>query len=228
MDITDSFNYAVRLERDVEEKTRGIQHMQRSIIAGFASIVEARDGETGSHIKRTSAYVALIAAGLRDAGAYPTLLTGDFITRLSDVAPLHDIGKITIPDSILLKPGKLTPEEFEIIKGHTAAGVRVIEDTMRGVEADGYVNLAVEIAGSHHEKWDGSGYPAGLAGEEIPLAARIMAAADVYDAVRSQRCYKEAAPPEEARMILRQGSGTHFDPAVVDAFFRRIDDIEAV
>lgn len=227
-DITDSYNYSSRLERDVESRTKEIQHIQRTIVASIANIVEARDDSTGLHVKRTSAYVRIVAEKLREMGLHRETLTGEYITRLEDVSPLHDIGKLSISDSILCKPGKLTAEEYEVIKTHTTLGVGIIEKTMRGVETDEYVSMAEDVALYHHERWDGSGYPAGLSGELIPLSARIMAIADVYDAVCSLRCYKPALSKTEARGIIRDGRGSHFDPDVVDAFMRGLAEIERI
>lgn len=226
--ITDAYNYAIKLQKAVEERTNEIAHMQRSIIAGFANIVEARSGETGSHIKRTSRYVCLIAKELKKNPKYNSILTDDYINRLVEVSPLHDIGKISISDTILLKPGKLTKEEYEIIKKHTIYGYTIIEDTLRGIEKDEYVNLAEEVALNHHERWDGKGYPNGLKGENIPLSARIMAIADVYEALISKRCYKEPIDKKESFAIITTKSEGHFDPDVVLAFTKCIEKIESI
>ena len=190
--------------------------------------MEARSGETGKHIVRTGQFVLLLAEQLRQTAAYPDVLTDAYIRRLVDAAPLHDIGKITVPDSILMKPGKLTPEEFDVMKQHAAAGVDIIHKIMDGIESREYVAMAKEVAHYHHEKWNGSGYPCGLSGESIPLSARIMAVADVYDALRSERCYKEAMDKETARNIIFESSGSHFDPKVVEAFRACLDQIEAI
>jgi len=224
VDITDSYNYSQKLEREVQARTRELQHMQRKVVAGFANIVEARDGSTGKHIKNTSNYVSLVANKLQKDGHYLDILTDDYITHLVDAAPLHDIGKISVPDNVLLKPGRLTPEEFEIIKTHTTFGEDIIEKTMRDVESDEYICIAKDIAYCHHEKWDGSGYPRGLKGDDIPLAARIMAVADVYDALISERCYKPPFTTDEACNIIRESSGTHFDPLVAEAFLSSIKE----
>ena len=212
----------------MENRTREITHIQRSVIASFANIVEARDDSTGTHIKRTSAYVRIIAENLRQMGRHTQTLTDEYITTLEDVAPLHDIGKISISDSILCKPGKLTAEEYAVIKTHTTTGADIIEKAMRGVETDEYVSMGMDVTLYHHEKWAGGGYPEGLSGEAIPLSARIMAIADVYDAVCSPRCYKPAISRAEARKIILAGRGTHFDPDVADAFLRGIREIEQV
>lgn len=227
-DVTDRHNYSKRLEAEVDIRTREIQRIQRSIVSSFAGIVEARDNSTGEHIVRMSRYVEILARSLRSLGYYGDELTDSFITGLVDVAPLHDIGKISIPDGILLKPGKLTDEEFAVIKTHTLMGVQVIDQCLSGVERPEYVALAKEVALCHHEKWDGSGYPNGLRGEEIPLSGRIIAVADVYDAVRSERVYKPAINRDEARQIILDGKGSHFAPEVVEAFDHAIREIEAV
>ncbi len=224
-DITISFNYQQQLEHDVEERTQQIENIQREIIGSLASIVEARSFETGEHIVRTREYVELTAKALKKRGLYANILTDSYITLLSEVAPLHDIGKITTPDSVLNKPGKLTAEEYEIIKNHTKEGAIVIEKTMRGVERHEYVEMAIEIALYHHEWYDGSGYPAGLKGKDIPLAARIMALADSYDALISKRVYKPPFTKEQAINIIKEESGTHFDPDVVEAFLSAASEL---
>lgn len=226
-DITTQYRYNAQLEHDVEERTREIVNIQRSAITSFAGIVEARDSSTGMHIKRMSRVVGFVAEALKNNGEYSDLLSDDYIARLMEVAPLHDIGKITIPDAILLKPGRLTEEEFTVIKEHSVKGEQILMECLDGVEHNDYVALACAVARSHHEKWNGGGYPDGLAGKEIPLAARIVAVADVYDAVRSERCYKPSMTNEEAREVIREGKGTHFDPAIVDAFFAALPQIEA-
>ena len=225
-DITDQYRYNIRLEHDIEERTKEIVNIQRSAITSFAGIVEARDSSTGSHIKRISRIVGLIAESLKDSGLYPDLLDDSGITRLMDVAPLHDIGKIAIPDAILMKPGKLTDEEFSTIKEHSVKGEQILRECLDGVEKKDYVDLACCVARYHHEKWNGTGYPDGLSGTSIPLAARIVAVADVYDAVRSKRCYKDALTKEEACQVILDGRGTLFDPSVVDAFLSALPKIE--
>ena len=227
-DITDRYNYSLKLENEVESRTREITRLQRSIVSSFAGIVEARDNSTGEHILRMSRYVDILAHSLRAMGYYREELSDEFIASLVDVAPLHDIGKISIPDSILLKPGKLTEAEFDVIKTHTELGTQVIDQCLSGVERTEYVRLAREVSLCHHEKWDGSGYPHGLKGEEIPLSARIIAVADVYDAVRSERVYKPAMDREEARQIILDGRGSHFAPQVVEAFEAALQEIERV
>lgn len=227
-DVTFGYNYASGLETKVEDKQEEINHIQHSIISSFAGMVEARDGVTGEHIKHTEIYVGIIARALQKKEKYRELLTDKYVAVLVDAASLHDIGKIAMPDSILRKPGRLTAEEFEIIKTHAELGAKIIEDVLAEVEENEYLTVARELAYSHHEHWDGTGYPEGLKGEEIPLGARIMAIADVYDALRSKRSYKEAYPKEEARRIIEENAGTHFDPELVEAFLAHLTEIEAV
>lgn len=192
--------------------------VQRRTIEGMAELVEGRDGSTGGHVKRTATYVGLLARQLKRMGYYSDVLTDEYIASIERYAPLHDVGKIIVSDAILLKPGKYTPEEFDEMKKHTSAGEKIVKNILDGTEEDSDVQLAVEIVGSHHEKWDGSGYPRKLSGETIPLGARIMAVADVYDALVSKRCYKEAFEYEEACRIIENSSGSHFDPKIIEAF----------
>jgi putative two-component system response regulator len=207
------------LEREVARRVRELSAVQDITIYAMATLAETRDNETGNHIRRTQNYVITLATKLAENSKYAVQLPRQDIELLYKSAPLHDIGKIGIPDRILLKPGRLTPEEFEIMKTHAAIGKSSIQAAEQLVGMpDSFLRFAKEIAGSHHEKWDGSGYPEGLAGEAIPLSARLMALADVYDALISKRVYKEAFSHEVARNIIVQGNGTHFDPAVIDAF----------
>jgi len=223
-DITDSYNYQSRLELDVKERTEQIEKIKQEVVGSIASIVEARSIETGIHILRTKEYVEKIAKELKRRGEYADILTDEYIALLTSAAPLHDIGKISVPDYILNKPGKLSDEEFEKMKVHTESGVRVIESSMRGLESDEYVELAEEIALYHHEKWDGSGYPKGLKGEEIPLSARIMAVADSYDALINERCYKPSYTKESSLSTIADEKSSHFDPKIVDAFMAAVVD----
>lgn len=213
--------YRSNLERLVEERTHETELLKDVIIEAMGELAEYRDPETGSHIHRTREYVKILAECLAAEGHFTQHLTPDYIVLLRKSAPLHDIGKVAIRDSILLKPGKLTREEFEVMKAHTLFGEEVIANLehMAG-HPTSFLNCAKEIAGSHHEKFDGSGYPRGLKGEEIPLAGRIMAVADVYDAVISKRVYKNAMSHDEAMQIMTDGKGSHFDPVVINAFFK--------
>ncbi|MES2016269.1 MAG: HD domain-containing phosphohydrolase [Pseudomonadota bacterium] len=202
----------------VAERTRDVMNLQDATIIAMASLAESRDPETGNHIRRTQHYVAAMARELRFHERYADQLGDDQIALLFKAAPLHDIGKVGVPDSILLKPGKLTEDEYDIMKLHTVYG----RDAIAGVEltlgeSNQFLRYASEIAYSHQERWDGSGYPQGLAGHAIPLSARLMAVADVYDALISARRYRPAFTHETALELIRQGRGEHFDPDVVDA-----------
>ena len=203
-----------------------VSNMQSGMISFMAEVVENRDDNTGGHIRRTAKYVEGIADQLKGQGLYSDVLTDRYMRDMVVAAPLHDIGKIHIPDAVLNKPGRLTDEEFEIMKTHTTAGKDLLVHAKAELGESGYLNMAVEMAAYHHEWWNGKGYPYGISGEEIPLCARIMAVADVFDALTSKRCYKDAMPLEKAYAIIREESGTHFDPAVVEAFFVVAGDIE--
>lgn len=208
------------LESEVAKRTKEVSAIQNAIIIAMASLAETRDNETGNHLRRTQNYVKILAEQLQKHPKYRALLDENTIAMLHKSAPLHDIGKVGIPDHILLKPGKLTDEEFAIMKTHTSLGrdaIMVAEASLGNVK-DSFLNFAREIAYSHQEKYDGSGYPQGLKGEEIPLSARIMALADVYDALISRRVYKSEMSHEEAAKIIFEGKGKHFDPLVVEAF----------
>jgi putative two-component system response regulator len=207
------------LEMEVQKKLRKIGQLQDALILVMVSLAEFRDGCTGWHIKRTQEFVKTLALELAKLPRFVNVLTADYIENLAKSAPLHDIGKITTPDHILLKPGKLNAEEFEIMKSHAQKGAEMLQQAQKfSAGTDGYLQIAIEIAHHHHEKWDGSGYPGKLSGEAIPLAARIMAIADVYDALTSARPYKRAFSHEEASEIILKDSGDHFDPTMVAAF----------
>jgi len=225
-DITEKYRYNEQLEHDVAERTREIRNIQRSIVMSFAGIVEARDSSTGIHIKRMGRIVELVAQDMKKNGLYSDVITEEYLTCLAEVSALHDIGKLKIPDNVLLKPGKLTDEEFELMKTHAAEGAHIIDECLANVERPFYVAMARDVARHHHEKWNGTGYPDKLAGEEIPLCARIVAVADVYDALRSDRCYKPPFDIEQSRRIITDESGSHFDPAVVQAFLNVFPQIE--
>lgn len=201
-----------------------ISHMQSGMITFMAEVVENRDDNTGGHIKRTADYVERIAKELKRRGVYPEILTDRYMEDMIVAAPLHDIGKIHIPDAVLNKPGRLTEEEFTVMKTHTTAGEELLTHAKAELGESGYLNTAVEMAAYHHEWWNGKGYPYGISGEEIPLSARIMAVADVFDALTSKRCYKDAMPLAKAYAIIREESGTHFDPAAVEAFFSCVSE----
>ena len=204
-------------------RTAEIGLTQDVTVQAIASLAETRDNETGNHIRRTQHYVRCLAEHLRDhPQRYPQFaaqLQPRDIELLYKSAPLHDIGKVGIPDRILLKPGKLTAEEFEVMKTHTTLGHEALVTAEHSLGTElAFLRYAKEITLSHQEKWDGSGYPQGLAGEAIPLSARLMAVADVYDALINRRIYKPPYTHEQAVAIIGEGSGTHFDPALVDAF----------
>lgn len=208
------------LEARVRERTAEIQLTQDITLQTISALVETRDVETGAHIERTRRYVRDLARQLQISGPYSGTLSDEEVDLLYRSAPLHDIGKVGVPDAILLKPGRLTPDEFEVMKKHTIFGGDALRKAEEKLGFHSFLSKAREMAYHHHEKWDGSGYPFGLSGERIPLSARLMALADVYDALTSQRVYKRALTHEEARDILVADSGRHFDPAVVDAFLR--------
>lgn len=214
-----------RLESD--ENNEKIMDMQYKTIVGMANLIESRDGETGEHVKRTSDYAGMLAEELSKEGAYQDDISVKYMENLWKAAPLHDIGKIMISDAILQKPGKLTKEEFDKMKCHASEGGKIIDNTLEAIDDKEYLEMAHKVARYHHEKWDGTGYPEGLKGEEIPLCARIMAVADVFDALISKRCYKEAMPLDEAYDIIRESSGSHFDPVVVEAFLKIRPKVEA-
>ncbi|MDE5994400.1 MAG: HD domain-containing protein, partial [Oscillospiraceae bacterium] len=202
--------------------------IQESTIIGMANLIESRDHDTGEHVKRTSVYVELLAKAAKQAGYLPDILTDRYIDLTVKAAPLHDIGKIAVSDSILQKPGKLTEEEFERMKAHTTAGGRIVKEVLGTIEDHEYLDIASCVAMSHHEKWNGSGYPLGLKENDIPLCARIMAVADVFDALISKRCYKEQMPMDKAFDIISESGGTHFDPELARLFVSIRSDIEKV
>ncbi len=217
------------LEQEIVNRTRALAELQDATIRAMASLAETRDNETGNHIRRTQHYVEALARKLQDHPRFKDELTDAAIETIFKSAPLHDIGKVGIPDRILLKPGKLTPEEFEIMKTHTTLG----RDAIVAAETDAmldnpFFRYAKEITYSHQEKWDGSGYPEGLMGNTIPLSARLMAVADVYDALISERVYKSAFTHETAVEIIRDGRGSHFDPDMVDAFLVLSEEFRAI
>lgn len=227
--------YKDQLEEENERKTQAlIRHnrkmlaIQENAIIGMADLIENRDQDTGEHVKRTSRYVELLTRAAQETGYYSHVLTDDYVELLIKAAPLHDIGKIAVSDTILQKPGKLTQEEFEAMKEHTTAGGRIVAEVLKGIEEKGYIDIASQVAACHHEKWDGSGYPNGLRGEEIPLGARIMAVADVFDALVSRRCYKAAMPVNQAFEVIRESGGSHFDPTLADIFCHIRSEVEEV
>ena len=188
------------------------------LVFALAKLTEARDQETGAHLERMREYSRLLAQQLMKQGGYPETINRRFIDNLYETSPLHDVGKVGIPDAILLKEGRLTEREYEVMKEHTVIGYKTLHEVAAQSSNGRYLQMAADIACSHHEKWDGAGYPRGLVGEAIPLAARIVALADVYDALRSKRVYKPAFSHEETAQAIIKEAGKHFDPLVVEAF----------
>jgi PAS domain S-box-containing protein len=217
-----------KLERDLLESYKKVQSARNATILGLAKLAEYRDADTGAHLERIREYCKVLAEELARKPEYSGYITPEYIDDIYNSSILHDIGKVGIPDSILLKPAKLTADEFDVVKRHSALGGEALKAVESKIEGQSFLTLGKEIAFYHHEKWDGTGYPKGLKGTEIPLSARIVALADVYDALTSKRVYKEAIAHEEARKIIIESRGTHFAPDVVDAFleneaeFRRI------
>ena len=227
-DVTNERNYAKKLERDVTLQTNRILDMQNQMIISFAKLVENRDSVTGKHLERTRSYVLVIGMMLLKNDSYTDTIDYQWVETLSKVAPLHDIGKVSIADGILNKPGKLTAEEFDMMKKHTVYGAQILETTLKNCVDDAYYRMACEVARSHHERWDGKGYPDGLAGEQIPLSARVMAVADVFDALVTRRPYKPPFELEKAFQMIKEESGSHFDPLIVKAFFDTKDMIAKI
>ena len=210
--------YNNNLKQMVEEKVKEISESQMATIFALAKLAEARDDDTGEHLKRVQLLCRLIAEKLGLRSDYKDRINADYIDNLQEASPLHDIGKVGIRDGILLKPGKLTAEEFEEMKQHTLIGANTLKEVYQNYPNNYFVKIGIEIARSHHENWDGSGYPDGLCGDEIPLSAQIMALVDVYDALRSKRVYKDAYSNSEAKKIIIEGSNKHFNPLIVETF----------
>ena len=201
------------LDKEDELKTA-----YNEMVMGFATLVESKDGSTGGHIKRISGYAKLLAEELHSRGIYREQITDSYIENLCHAAPMHDIGKVCVPDVILQKPGKLTDEEFEVIKQHTTKGGQIINETFGHLDNEEYTKMAYDVAVYHHEKWNGKGYPQGLKQTEIPLCARIISIADVFDALSEDRCYRAAMTMDKCFEIIKNSSGTDFDPVLVDTF----------
>ncbi len=206
------------LEELVEEKIREISRSQMATIIALAKLAESRDTDTGAHLERVQAYCAVLASKLAERPSFRPIITPAYTENLVCASSLHDIGKVGIPDSILLKPGTLTPEEYTVMKEHTLIGARTLETVHDRYPNNAFITMGIEIARCHHERWDGKGYPDGLAGERIPLSARIMCLADVYDALRSKRVYKDADSEEKTFEIIASETGKQFDPAVQESF----------
>lgn len=227
-------NYQLTLEERVLEQTKEIKaqtermiSMQENVIEGMATLIESRDGNTGEHVRSTKKYVSMIVTYMYKHQMYPQEVDKEFIENITNAAALHDVGKIMISDTILNKPAKFTEDEYEIMKTHSVLGGDIVEDILGENADEELVQISSDVARYHHEKWNGAGYPEGLKEEEIPLCARIMAVADVFDALVSKRVYKEQMPPEKAFAILREDAGSHFDPEIVRVFFAIRKDIEA-
>jgi putative two-component system response regulator len=220
--------YNENLQEEVKRKTERVLNLQNVMLSTVAEMIECRDGITGGHIERTQNFMRLLIEDLLETGVYADEMSAWDINLVLLSAPLHDTGKIAISDTILNKPGKLTFEEFETMKKHVDFGVQALEKIERHTFESSFLQYAKTIAGTHHEKWDGTGYPNGLKGTEIPLEGRLMAVADVYDALISVRPYKHALSFKEAKHIMLKGSGTHFDPALIDSFIRVEDRFSEV
>lgn len=210
--------YKNALENKVHEKTEVIEHLQDVMMLALAELVECRDENTGGHVKRTAEYVRILTEEIVEAGLYNDILTEEYIRDIVRSAPLHDIGKIGINDATLLKAGALDDEEFEHMKNHAELGGQTIQKMINETNVESFLYIAKDMAHYHHEKWDGSGYPCGLKGEEIPISARIMAIADVYDALTTKRPYKDAFDHDVAVKIITDGKGKMFDPKIIDVF----------
>jgi putative two-component system response regulator len=213
-----SLRHKLAYQQLVEKKVREVSEAQQATIFTLAKLAELRDDDTGAHLERVRDYCQLLARRLGEDSPYADHITTDFVDCIQHASPLHDIGKVAIPDNILLKPGKLTNEEFEVMKTHTVIGAENMQTVFNRYADNPFIGMGIEIALYHHERWDGGGYPDGLVGRNIPLSARIMAVADCYDAIRSNRCYRKGLDHEKVKQILLEESGTHFDPEVIRAF----------
>lgn len=216
--------YNCTLEHRVQSQVREISHAQLAAIFAMSKLAESKDPETGEHLERMREYCLVLSQELAGLPRYRNVITQSFNDNIYAASPLHDIGKVGIPDDILLKPGKLTEQEWVVMKQHPAIGGETLRAVDRQYPGNEFIWTGIEIAECHHEKWDGTGYPAGLQQENIPLAARILALGDVYDALTSRRCYKEKFSHEKSRSIIIEQSGSHFDPEVVEAFLNREDE----
>ena len=219
---------SMRYLTESRRKTQQINKLQGGLLMVLADVIESRDKCTGDHIRKTAEYSRVILEKLKEQGEFPEILTDEYINNVVRAAPLHDIGKINIPDAILNKDTRLTDEEYEIMKGHANAGYEIIEKAIANLTESGYLEQAKQMAHYHHEKWDGSGYPEHLKEGDIPLSARVMAVADVFDALLSRRSYKEPFSFEKAMSIIKEGSGKHFDPKVVSAFEAASEEIKKI
>jgi putative two-component system response regulator len=216
------------IDQLIRERTAHVSRLQNSMVSVLANIVENRDKETGGHIERTSAYIKILLEEMTNRGVYIEEISTWDTEKIISSARMHDLGKISITDIIMNKPGKLSEEEYEIMKTHAEAGERIIDEIISRTGEGEFLRNARLFAGCHHERWDGTGYPHGLKGEEIPLQGRIMAIVDVYDALVSERPYKEAYSDEEAVNMIMEKAGSHYDPKIAEVFFESRDHFKAV
>lgn len=207
---------------------RRMKNYNSEIVTSFATLVESRDSSTGSHVKRTKSYVKILLDEIKTNSLYSSIMTKDFEDKMMNAAPMHDIGKISIPDTILQKPGKLTDEEYSVMKKHSVLGGEIIQEIFKDMDDKEFLNIAYDVTRYHHEKWNGNGYPEGLVGKEIPFSARIMAIADVFDAISAKRCYRDAMPLDKCFAIIKEGKGVDFDPVLTDLFLNAKEKIEKV
>ena len=207
---------------------RRMKNYNSEIVTSFATLVESRDSSTGSHVKRTKSYVKILLDEIKTNNLYSSIMTKDFEDKMMNAAPMHDIGKISIPDTILQKPGKLTDEEYSVMKKHSVLGGEIIQEIFKDMDDKEFLNIAYDVTRYHHEKWNGNGYPEGLVGKEIPFSARIMAIADVFDAISAKRCYRDAMPLEKCFAIIKEGKGVDFDPVLTDLFLNAREKVEKV
>ena len=207
---------------------RRMKNYNSEIVTSFATLVESRDSSTGSHVKRTKSYVKILLDEIKTNSLYSSIMTKDFEDKMMNAAPMHDIGKISIPDTILQKPGKLTDEEYSVMKKHSVLGGEIIQEIFKDMDDKEFLNIAYDVTRYHHEKWNGNGYPEGLVGKEIPFSARIMAIADVFDAISAKRCYRDAMPLDKCFAIIKEGKGVDFDPVLTDLFLNAREKVEKV
>lgn len=220
--------YNNELQNRVQQQVQQITSAQLGAIFAMSKLAESRDPETGEHLERMREYCKIISEYLGRLPQYQPIIDQEFIDNIYAASPLHDIGKVGIVDSVLLKPGKLTGEEWRVMKSHPIIGAETLREVDRQHPGNSLIRMGIDIAESHHEKWNGTGYPYGLKGTEIPLVARILALGDVYDALTSKRCYKEAFSHERSRAILQENAGSHFDPAVIDAFLATENEFQRI
>lgn len=213
-------DYNIRLEDRVEAQVKQLSKAHLGTIFAMSKLAESRDPETGEHLERMREYCKIIAVELQRHPTHREIIDEKYILNIYLASPLHDIGKVGVPDRVLLKPGKLTDEEFDEIKKHPGVGAETLRAVSLECPDNDFITIGIEIAETHHEKWDGSGYPSGIVGEDIPLSGRIIALGDVYDALTSKRCYKDAFSHEKSRDIILEGRAKHFDPDIVDAFIK--------